>query len=359
MRILIVDDEPSILELLKTFLESADSHEITTATSGPEALRLMDTADADFECLLLDIQMPEMNGIELCEKVRSMPDYQRVPILMLTAMSQKSYIDKAFAVGATDYITKPFDFMELRGRLMAASKLVEEYNRSLVASEAAQRLADTSEGAPKTHPDEPLPIEGVDRVVSYTAFENYVLTLSRTRLLFASAFAVQITNFKEIHKASTSRELRSLLKSVAQALTDSLNDDGNLISYRGAGVFLCLYQKKTNLTPYVRETQINHVLALRRVMSLGKTDIRVIVGPETSMVSISRAGALMALRRAVDGIDHRPLGDKEIATLSKRVLRNQMRSTEQSKLERRAYELVLEDIVREEAPGAAGATSTG
>jgi len=359
MRILIVDDEPSILELLTAFLESADSHEVTTATSGTEALEIIDTADVDFECLLLDIQMPEMNGIELCEKVRAMPEYQSVPIIMLTAMSQKPYIDKAFAVGATDYVIKPFDFMELRGRLMAASRIVEEYNRSALAAETAQQLAEDPESAPKPEADEPLSIDGVERVVGYSAFENYVLTLSRMRLLFASTFAVKINDFDAIHKASSAREIRALLKTVAQVISDSLTDAGNLISYRGGGIFLCLYQKKSGLTSYVRETQINHVLALRRVMSLGKTDIRVIVGPETSMVSISRAGALMALRRAVDGFDHRPLGDKEIATLSKRVLRNQMRSTEQSKLERRAYELVLEDIVREEAPGAAGATSTG
>ena len=103
-----VDDEPGILELLKVYLEAEDAHEVVTATSGAEAL-VIDKADADFECLLVDIQMPLMNGIALVEHVRSMPDYVHVPVIMLTAMSQRSYIDKAFTVGATDYITKPFD----------------------------------------------------------------------------------------------------------------------------------------------------------------------------------------------------------------------------------------------------------
>ncbi len=146
MRILIVDDEPSILELLKTFLESADSHEVTTASSGVEALEIIHAAKMDFDCLLLDIQMPEMNGVELCETVRALPDYQRVPILMLTAMSQKTYIDKAFAVGATDYVIKPFDFMELRGRLMSASRIVEEYNNSLVATRSGATAGRRSRG---------------------------------------------------------------------------------------------------------------------------------------------------------------------------------------------------------------------
>lgn len=64
---------------------------------------------------------------------------------------------------------------------------------------------------------------------------------------------------------------------------------------------------------------------------------------------MSRAGALIALRKAVDSVESRALPSKELATLSKRILRNQSRSQEQSKLERRAYELVLEDIVRDES----------
>jgi DNA-binding response OmpR family regulator len=348
MRILIVDDEPSILELLKAFLEAAEAHEVTTALSGAEALALIEEADADFECVLLDIQMPEMNGIVLCEKIRALPDYAHVPIIMLTAMSQKTYIDKAFAVGATDYVTKPFDFMDLRGRLQAATQIVQEWNRACDSTETARRLLRDLGQDPKPHPDEALSIDGVERVVGYAAFENYVLTLSRTKLLFASTFAVQIAGFRALHQSIPAREMRAILKSVAEAISDHLADLGNLISYRGNGVFLCVNQKKSGLSPEQREMQINQLLAMRRVMTLGKVEVRAQVGQEVSLVSISRAGALMALRRAVDSLDSRPIPPKELATLSKRVLRNQMRSQEQSKLERRAYEMVLEDIVREE-----------
>ena len=348
MRILAVDDEPSILELLKAYLEAADAHEVTTASSGADALALIDSAECDFDCLLLDIQMPQMNGITLCELVRALPDYAHVPIIMLTAMSQKTYIDKAFSVGATDYITKPFDFMELRGRLQAATKIVYEHNRASDSAETARRLIMNMGTEVKPDPEEPLSIDGVDRVVGYAAFENFLLTLSRTKLLFATAFAVKVQDFKALHQEVSSREIRAILKAVAQAIVGELRDPGNVVSYRGNGVFLCINQKRASISAGGREAQINTVLQGSKGLVPAKMELRVAVGQEVSLVSMSRAGALVALRKAVDSVENRALPSKELATLSKRILRNQSRSQEQSKLERRAYELVLEDIVRDE-----------
>ncbi|MEO6300646.1 MAG: response regulator [Paracoccaceae bacterium] len=349
MRILAVDDEPSILELLKTFLEAGEVHEVVTATSGAQALSIIDAAEYDFDCMLLDIQMPEMNGITLCENIRALPDYFHVPIIMLTAMSQKTYIEKAFSVGATDYVTKPFDFLELRGRLTSAAKIMFEYNRACDNAERARRLLIDTGMESKPHPDEPLSITDVERVVGYSAFENYVMALSFTKLLFLSAFAVKIVDFKGLHEAVSSREVRSILHTVAQVIVDNLPGQGNLVSYRGNGVFLCINQRNSAIPSAQRVIQMTQALAQRKAMTLGKTDFNVAVGAEMAMVSISKSGALMALRKAVDSIEHQPpVAVKELSDLSKRVLRNQSRTQEQANLERRTYELVLEDIVREE-----------
>ena len=348
MRILIVDDEPSILELLKAFLEAGDAHEVVTATSGADALAIINTADCDFDCLLLDIQMPEMNGITLCENVRALPDYVRVPIIMLTAMSQKLYIDKAFSVGATDYVTKPFDFLELRGRLTAAAKIVDEYSRATDTADKARRLIIDAGAEPKPHPDEPLSIDGVERVVGYTALENYLFTLSRTKLLFASTFAVVIDDFLPLHKAVSAREMRAILKAAAQQIADSAPNAGNLVSYRGNGVFLCINLTKSAISPSQRMLQINAELGRNAATASGRYEIHVSVGPEISMVSFSRAGALVALRKAIDTVEHRPLPIKDLASMSKRALGGGSRSQEQFALERRAYSIVLEDIIREE-----------
>ena len=348
MRILIVDDEPSILELLKAFLEAGNAHEVVTATSGAEALAIINTAEIDFDCLLLDIQMPEMNGITLCENIRALPDYVRVPIIMLTAMSQKLYIDKAFSVGATDYVTKPFDFLELRGRLTAAAKIVDEYSRATDSADKARRLILDAGTETKPHPDEPLSIDGVERVVGYTALENYLFTLSRTKLLFASTFAVVIDDFLGLHKAASSREMRTILKTTAQVIADGAPNAGNLVSYRGNGVFLCINLTKTAISTSQRLLQINSELAKCAVTTPGRNEIHVCVGPEISLVSFSRAGALVALRRAVDTVEYPPLPIKDLATMSRRALGGGSRTQEQFNLERRAYAIALEDIIREE-----------
>jgi CheY-like chemotaxis protein len=113
MKILSVDDDWMILELLELAMSVSGQHELTTVTSGEKAIQLLEQGEQRFDCFLLDIQMPHIYGVELCRVIREMPMYKRTPILMATAMSQKVYIDRALAAGASDYVTKPFDFEEL------------------------------------------------------------------------------------------------------------------------------------------------------------------------------------------------------------------------------------------------------
>jgi CheY-like chemotaxis protein len=348
MRILVVDDEPSILEVLKAFLEAGGAHQVVTATSGIEALALIEEAEHDFDCMLLDIQMPVMNGIALCENIRALPGYFSVPIIMLTAMSQKPYIDNAFAVGATDYVTKPFDFLELRGRLTSAAKIIEEVHRASDSTEQARRTLQDAKEETKPHPDEPLSIEGVERVVGYTALENYLFTLSRTKLFFASTYAIVIDDFTALHEAVSAKEMRGILRTVARMAVNGAPSGANIVSYRGNGVFLCVNQKKSAITPRQRAAQINSELAQNESLTPDKKPIRISAGQEISLLSFSRAGALVALRRAIDTVEPAPVANKDLITMSKRALRSNSQSQEQSNLERRAYEIALEEIIREE-----------
>ncbi|MEO8242399.1 MAG: response regulator [bacterium] len=350
MRILIVDDEPSILEILSTLLGADGNHKVVTATSGHEALDVIDRADEDFDCFLLDIQMPGMDGVSLCQAIRLLPDYAQVPIIMLTAMSQRAYVEKAFSVGATDYVTKPFDLLELSSTLRAASKIVYEINIARDAAESARHVLRKLDDETKPPRDEPLSIEGVERVVSYPAFENYVLALSRTRLLFSKAFAVKIVDFHKLHEATNARQMRAILKTVAQVIVDQVPDPGNLVSYRGNGVYLCVNQNRMSLSTSGSTIQIDDAPQVSAAPAQVR-ELNFVVGPEVSLVSISKTGALMALRKAVDMVERQAVPPRDIAELSKRVLRSQSRSLEQSNLTRRAYEMVLDEILREEHRG--------
>lgn len=122
LRILAVDDDPFILELIPMISAKAGFTEVTPAASGEQALKLLVSSDTTFDCLLLDIGMPDMNGIELCRCVRQIPLYRQTPIIMLTAMRDMASMGEAYRAGATEYATKPFDIEKLTSRL----RLVQE-----------------------------------------------------------------------------------------------------------------------------------------------------------------------------------------------------------------------------------------
>ena len=92
MHLLVVDDDPSILELLEACIKSIGDHTIETASCVTDALNSLARPDAiPFDCFLLDIQMPGTDGIKLCRILRDLSDYKKTPILMLTAMSDNQY----------------------------------------------------------------------------------------------------------------------------------------------------------------------------------------------------------------------------------------------------------------------------
>ncbi|WP_108482030.1 response regulator [Oceaniglobus ichthyenteri] len=124
MKILAVDDDEYILEILSMLVIKAGFPDIVTATSAGDALDRITSTSEPFQCILLDIQMPIMDGVEFCDLLRRLPDYGECPIIMVTAMTDKVWMDQAYGAGATDYIIKPFDYNILSARLTAAANAV-------------------------------------------------------------------------------------------------------------------------------------------------------------------------------------------------------------------------------------------
>ncbi len=124
IRILAVDDDPFIRSLVPIVSENAGYSEVTTVSSGQLALDAIARTEAPYDCLLLDISMPGMDGIELCKTIREIPSYRNTPIVMLTGMRDMKSMDSAFQAGATDYVTKPFDVIELGARLRLVQELI-------------------------------------------------------------------------------------------------------------------------------------------------------------------------------------------------------------------------------------------
>jgi two-component system response regulator MprA len=114
MRILVVDDEPAVREVLERILH-LEGFEVAMAHDGREAVRSQATAPAD--AVLLDVLMPELDGLEVCRRMRDTGD--RTPVLMLTARDEVGDRVAGLEAGADDYLPKPFALEELLARLRA------------------------------------------------------------------------------------------------------------------------------------------------------------------------------------------------------------------------------------------------
>lgn len=112
--VLIVDDNPQNLQVLGKLLKE-NNYRIEFATSGMAALEWI--GRRLFDLILLDINMPGMNGFETCIKIRSDPSFDAIPVIFLSADTDRESILKGFELGAQDYITKPFDARELLSRV--------------------------------------------------------------------------------------------------------------------------------------------------------------------------------------------------------------------------------------------------
>jgi CheY-like chemotaxis protein len=112
--ILIVDDDPAITLLLKLSFE-LEGHVVTTAASGAEALEL--ARHIHPAAMVVDVMMPEMDGLELVRRLRANPQTAAIPIVCLSAKALSTDIDAGLAAGADDYVTKPCDPQDLVERV--------------------------------------------------------------------------------------------------------------------------------------------------------------------------------------------------------------------------------------------------
>jgi diguanylate cyclase (GGDEF)-like protein len=131
MGIVIVDDSPTILRLLQAILEQAGYDDVVCADCGKAALRYLGvepsiTPAPAVDCILLDIVMPGIDGIEVCRRIKASPTYSDTPVIMVTVREEVETLRDAFMAGAHDYITKPVREVELVARLKAAITLKKE-----------------------------------------------------------------------------------------------------------------------------------------------------------------------------------------------------------------------------------------
>lgn len=110
-RILVIDDEESVVDIIRLTLE-ADGFEVKTALTGASGVALAKQDKPDL--IFLDIMMPELNGLEVCAQLKEDPQTSDIPIVIISVKTLKEDIQRGLEVGASAYITKPFDPLTLR-----------------------------------------------------------------------------------------------------------------------------------------------------------------------------------------------------------------------------------------------------
>ena len=138
--ILAVDDVNRNLQVIGEILDDT-GYDTTFATSGQQALERIKTVQPDL--ILLDLMMPNMNGLQVCEQLKANSQYQEIPIIFLTASNETDHLIQAFAGGAVDYITKPFKVPELLARVKLHLELKHTKDQLKKALKELEKLAGT------------------------------------------------------------------------------------------------------------------------------------------------------------------------------------------------------------------------
>jgi len=134
--ILIVDDDPVARETLEIILEN-EAYRFSMASSGPQAI---EKAQNEFpDLILLDVMMPEMDGFEVCRRIRSIPEIAEVPVIILTALDDQQSLLRGIEAGADDFLSKPFNRVELRARVATTIRL-NRYRRLLQERALTRKL---------------------------------------------------------------------------------------------------------------------------------------------------------------------------------------------------------------------------
>lgn len=224
---LLVDDDSIALDIMEDMLGTLGYTHIVTASSGADALDKIAAAATPFDCCFLDIEMPDMDGVTLCGKIRSMAGYERTPLIMVTAKRGREHVRSAFKVGATDYMTKPVQLPEIESRLSAIEV-------------GAQRKE----------------LPGLDsRLVPLSSMENYLLQLERGGMFAATVLTFKLNGHETVLSDQSFKDPKDLLLDASRCILSAVECEDALLSYAGDGVFAAIFNSRS-----VDETKIDAAL---------------------------------------------------------------------------------------------------
>lgn len=239
MKILAIDDDPIFLDILGLVLNESGYQDLTFATDAAEALALLACEHTSYECFLIDIMMPGIDGLELCSRVRAMPKYGETPILMLTALTDEISIDRALTLGATDYVTKPLQGIQLGTRIRSAAILNEQMGKTLKLQNTVLRLETTISSFSRPSFRDVLEVLSVPQCLMPDQLEDS-LTALPSRVYAISTFALRIEDADALYSRFAPQDISAVITAVAAHLAAQLGVTTNRFAYYGNGIFGCV-----------------------------------------------------------------------------------------------------------------------
>jgi CheY-like chemotaxis protein len=140
-RIMAVDDSDIAQEFIRSNLAELGFDNVVSFMDPRVALEAIESGEAEADLILMDIMMPEIDGIELCARIRVIDAWRDIPIIMLTSRKDMEALSSAFMAGANDYVTKPFDRIELQARMRSCLRLKSELDRRRAIEHRGKRRA--------------------------------------------------------------------------------------------------------------------------------------------------------------------------------------------------------------------------
>jgi phosphoserine phosphatase RsbU/P len=310
MRILIVDDSEDGREVAEAMLMVAGYQDVSAVASAAEAYRFLDIGGqtsqqpSAIDLILLDIMMPGIDGIVACARIRSEKRYSSVPIIMVTSLADSDSLSNAFVAGATDYITKPVNRVELLARVRSALKLKAEFDRRESRERELLQLMPTSGNRRGLNwIDEATGLFTGEVAEAYLAVGGHSSHHSDTSII-----ALAIDRLDALRSTQGETIAAGVVASVARAVRATAADVGVIAAaYRGEIIVLIAHEMKSEAAARLAE-------ALRGAIS----DLR-LENPEAIVADHVTASVTVVTGRAAPGIDRVHLLTRAMSTLQKAV----------------------------------------
>lgn len=247
MRIVCVDDDPIFTAVMSEYLRELGYQEVQSFSDPLVVARMAAQGSIAADVFLLDLEMPGMTGAELCGALRASPAHRSTPIIMVSSVKERERVRGALATGASDFLNKPLDQLELRARLTMVERILTERQRNVALEAAIDDLREEPEFT-FGFQDAVLP-NAEDGVVDYLFLENEMMSLGWSALPGTSVICLRLQNAGWAYANLDRVDYVDFLSEAAELILSALPAARYRLAYAGSGDFLAVLDRQSRPDP--------------------------------------------------------------------------------------------------------------